>query len=356
MKVTKALKRSVVHACLAAAFAAGLSMSASALALDEDETKNNTPSGQPLAIGADGSVTVTGVIGVVSGPAVPDVDYYSFDFQANADGSCVNATFNIDNAMHDDFTGVDTIIAVFGPEVDADGTRNPLATLSEVDDAPDIDAGSASTSDARIDNLCLTESGRYVVGVSSFPRAFVDVNTLASSDVSSMNPNGAYTLVISGLPPTIEQPPEPAPQPPTKVSIRIKPRHLERYWDERYREKGSVAVAILSSATFDARQINPQSLRFGKTGAENSLVRCHKREPDVNHDRRRDLLCHFDSTKTDFEVGDTEGKLTGLTVDGAPFEGHGWLKIVPQHKRPHYYFYHRHHYGHEHERTRIGRW
>ena len=109
---------------------------------------------------------------------------------------------------------------------------------------------------------------------------------------------------------------------------------MEHYWDERDpKAKGTIAVAILSSATVDAVQIDPQSLRFGKNGTENSFVRCDKRDPDVNHDHRRDLLCFFDSSKTGFGADDTEGKLSGVMAGGIPVQGHGWLRNIPQHKR-----------------------
>jgi hypothetical protein len=357
MKTIRTRPTPGVRKCLAAAVLAAFAISGPAFAVDEDEATNNTPTpGQQLVIGADGSVTVNGVIGVqwndTATGYIPDVDYYGFDVQGQVDsttGCIVKVTADIDNGMHADFTGVDTILALFGPQVELDGTTTALAVLDQVDDAPDIDPGSESTSDARIDGWCMTEPGHYVVGVSSFPRSFAAAGELTSTDVPMPSSNGAYTLIISGLqppvvtppppppPPVVTPPPPPPPPPAQQVRIRINPNYREHEWNERDhgKAKGTVAVAVLSSPTFDAFQIDPQSLRFGKTGTENSFVACYKRGVEVNHDRRRDLLCRFDSSKTGFGVGDTEGKLTGRTVGGASIEGRGWLKVFPTQKRHH---------------------
>ena len=76
------------------------------------------------------------------------------------------------------------------------------------------------------------------------------------------------------------------------------------------------------------------SVRFGPTGKEATALRCTKRGVDVNHDRARDMVCHFR------QPGDpastramTEGKITG-TIAGKQFQGEGWLKVIPV-KRKH---------------------
>ena len=87
-------------------------------------------------------------------------------------------------------------------------------------------------------------------------------------------------------------------------------------------------VALLSSDTFNALDVDQSSLKFGETGNESSLIRCERHGVDVNRDKRPDLICFFDFAKANFQPGDTEGKVTGTTNSGQAFEGSAWLKIM----------------------------
>jgi hypothetical protein len=87
---------------------------------------------------------------------------------------------------------------------------------------------------------------------------------------------------------------------------------------------GKIRVAILSSATFDVRSIDTRSLTFGRTGSEPSLAFCNDREDD---DRVPALVCHFNTQKTGFQLGDTRGILEGRTVDGKRIKGVGSIRI-----------------------------
>jgi hypothetical protein len=96
---------------------------------------------------------------------------------------------------------------------------------------------------------------------------------------------------------------------------------------------GKIPVAILSSATFDApSQVDQTSLQssptFGRTGDEQSLVRCSSPE-DVNADGLLDLVCHFSTQAAGFRPGDTKGVLKGKTVSGQPLIGSDSVQIVP---------------------------
>ncbi len=82
-----------------------------------------------------------------------------------------------------------------------------------------------------------------------------------------------------------------------------------------------VPVSVLSSSIFDARKIDKTTIKFGKTGNEESLVWCSSFYFDVNRDGLRDLTCLFDPRKMGFEREDTLGILTGKTVDGVATEG-----------------------------------
>ena len=69
------------------------------------------------------------------------------------------------------------------------------------------------------------------------------------------------------------------------------------------------------------------TLRFGRTGTEDSLAFYPRYSKDVNHDRYRDLVCEFYTTVAGFECNDIEGTLMGNTVKGEPIEGKDAVKI-----------------------------
>jgi hypothetical protein len=95
---------------------------------------------------------------------------------------------------------------------------------------------------------------------------------------------------------------------------------------------GSVPVAILGTDTFDAYDVNTETLRF----AEASLKVVGKRDPqtqcsyeDVNGDYIDDLLCHF--LTQDFAAIDgesTTATVSGELNDGTPIEGDDNINIV----------------------------
>ncbi len=93
-------------------------------------------------------------------------------------------------------------------------------------------------------------------------------------------------------------------------------------------DQSSSAVALLSTLDFDApAEINRDSLRFGRTGDELSLSHCGAEE-DVNGDQLPDLVCHFFTQRTGFQVGDLEGILGDETVGGRAIEGSDSVRIV----------------------------
>src|SRR4030095_11716046 len=154
---------------VAAAFAAGslaTSVAHAVVELEGNDSFFGAPGSggpQPLTV-VNGSAEVTGVLGVTSGNVVSDVDFYSFEASA---GNIV--TIDINGGMKDFAAGtraVDTVIAVFS----ADGTL-----LRQNDDADAVDFGSISTSDSRIVDFVVPADGKYIIGVSSFPRTFDEI-------------------------------------------------------------------------------------------------------------------------------------------------------------------------------------
>ena len=108
--------------------------------------------------------------------------------------------------------------------------------------------------------------------------------------------------------------------PVVEVEIDIKPGSDPNSINPK--SKGKIAVAILSTADFDApNEVDKDSLTFGRTGDEESLAFCTKSNEDVNGDGLDDVVCHFNTQDTGFEVDDTEGILKGWTAGGVPIEG-----------------------------------
>jgi hypothetical protein len=90
-----------------------------------------------------------------------------------------------------------------------------------------------------------------------------------------------------------------------------------------------IPVAILSTDEFDAPEmVDIDSLTFGRTGDEPSLVFCSGAE-DVNGDGLQDVVCHFYTDDIGFQWGDTEGVLKGMTKDGMPIQGSDSVRINP---------------------------
>jgi len=110
------------------------------------------------------------------------------------------------------------------------------------------------------------------------------------------------------------------------VPIDIKPGENPAAINSQSR--GTIPIAILSSAAFDAvTQVDQTLLTFGRTGNEKSLAFCSGPQ-DVNGDGILDLICHFDTLMTGFQTGNTMGVLHGKTIDGNAITGSDSVLIV----------------------------
>jgi hypothetical protein len=111
------------------------------------------------------------------------------------------------------------------------------------------------------------------------------------------------------------------------VAIDIKPGDGPNTINPR--ANGTIPVAILSTAEFDAATaVDRSSLTFGRIGDEPSLVSCDQATEDVNGDAWPDLVCHFDTQQTGFIIGDTEGILQGSTLGGVSIEGRDAVRVI----------------------------
>jgi YVTN family beta-propeller protein len=80
---------------------------------------------------------------------------------------------------------------------------------------------------------------------------------------------------------------------------------------------GVIPVALLSSDTFDATKVDPQSVKFGPFAA----VAVHSSTKDVNGDGKLDLLLQFKTQDTGIQCTDSFAVLTGMTFAGQPIHG-----------------------------------
>lgn len=275
-----------------------------ALAASESEPNQPVSSPQALTIQSDGSTSVEAVIGVNSGAAVVDVDFFSF---SGKEGDVV--TLDIDRGMGG-ARNVDTIMAIYST-----AAGYPMLRYNDDGGTP-LDPGSTHAFDSRIVNFRLPASGTYVVGVSSYPRRLQAGGTTSSSSLSGSNANGDYQLIISGVTPPVLQ-----------INIDIKPGN-DNLAPINPKSRGKIPVALLGSTEFVVADVDTSKLTFGHSGNEASLARCH--EPgDVNGDVFPDMLCHFENQDAKFEATDDEAILRGQLADGRKFEGRSWLKVVP---------------------------
>ncbi len=94
-------------------------------------------------------------------------------------------------------------------------------------------------------------------------------------------------------------------------------------------DRGSVPVAIFSTAKFDATSIDVATLQFNSAsvrlvGGRNVLASIE----DVNGDGLADLVVKFDRGLLDLEAGDGIGAVTGFTLDTEPILGTDSVRVI----------------------------
>lgn len=92
------------------------------------------------------------------------------------------------------------------------------------------------------------------------------------------------------------------------------------------RSKGKIPVAIIAAFGYSADDIDPITVRFGKTGIE--TYASHWSLSDVNGDGQLDLLLHFPTQNTGIQCGDTKVYLTGKTGSGVSIKGEDDIHTV----------------------------
>ncbi len=113
------------------------------------------------------------------------------------------------------------------------------------------------------------------------------------------------------------------------VSIDVKPGSLANTIN--LGSNGSIPVAVLSNADFDATQVDPASVRLANSIAWNrgNGMPLFSFE-DVNGDGLMDLVVQIGTHSLQLTAGDTEAVLQGSTFGGQLIRGVDHVKIVPQ--------------------------
>lgn len=91
------------------------------------------------------------------------------------------------------------------------------------------------------------------------------------------------------------------------------------------KSKGVIPVAILSSASFDARAIDFKTICFGdaQDPSQRDCSEAHSiaHWQDVNGDGRIDMVLHFEMQQTGIDPGDTQACVSGKTLNGESVQG-----------------------------------
>jgi len=320
-------------------------------------THNTTSTAQVLTV--DGStIQVNGTIDDLaltdsSGNSLPDVDVYAIDVQATD-----ALTFDIDCGAMCGTGDVDTKLTVFD-----------AADMSVVwqanDDGGITDPGSNSGADPFINfkqdgsgtvvPVTLGHAGRIYVLVTYWGTA---ITTDASGTITAAKTDGGgqgdYQLIITGATPAAasggtgtgggttggDVPPVAGAATTDTgdqiINVNINPYYKGKWPRINPKSRGVIPVAILSQEGFDPADLVIESLKFGATGEEDSLVSCQMLHKDLNGDGVNDLLCFFSMRKAGFDPSSESAILTGVTVGGASVIGQAPLKMVP-YKRHHHH-------------------
>lgn len=208
----------------------------------------------------------------------------------------------------------------FGLNLFFDGSNTPgISAIGQLGTSMLVPNSSASTRGAGVDivpgagTLTYTAPNGDTVQLSSLSiPGFIGIDRVGPGEimVPSFGPDGVVRIRLATVvAATIEiMPDSPGPAP---INLR---------------SQGRTPVAILSSATFDAADVDPESVLFGKTGTEAAPL--HYALEDVNGDGLPDLVLHFATRDTGIQCGDTSALLTGTLGGGGTFSGSDSIRTV----------------------------
>jgi hypothetical protein len=114
-----------------------------------------------------------------------------------------------------------------------------------------------------------------------------------------------------------------------EIEIDIMPGSVEN--NINLGSAGAIPVGVLSSSTFDATQINPDTISLN--GASVKLVgkgsKYLSHEEDINEDGLVDLVVQVLTDEFSLEEGQTQAVLEGAIFDGTTITGNDQVTIVP---------------------------
>lgn len=285
-------------------------------------TKDRSLSGNVLANDSDvdgPALTASLVSGPINGKLTFNANG-SFTYTPNANFSGTD-TF-IYRASDGSLS--DTAIVTITVKSTNRGPKRPDATFSIAENSPNGTlVGALNGSDENGDDLTYTilngnRSGAFAIDPSTGKITVADSSQLdyETTDqftlrVKVSDPNGPSDVVTVTI--NLKDVRE-------TVTARIDIKPGDKKNTIAINSRGTVEVAILGSAALDVLDIDLDSLRFGRTGREDSLGRRPQyRLADVNGDHQIDLIVGFDIEDLGFRKGDTVGILNGQTHDGRLF-------------------------------------
>jgi large repetitive protein len=290
-------------------------------------TNEDTPAtGTLVATDVDGNsltfslVDITNAHGLVL--IIPGTGAYSYTPDANYNGPA-SFTFKANDGLLD--SNIATVNITVNPVNDAPTLNNYAYSIPE--NTPNgTQAGTVTGSDIDGDTLAYSIVGGNTGGAFAV-NAATGAITVANSAMLDYETTPVFNLTVRATDPgnlsddaTVTIRLTDVSEPPRRIGIDIQPGDAAN--SINIRSNGRLEVAILSTTTFNALRIDVDSLRFGRTGTEDSLSRnpAHGtpryRTVDVNGDGRLDIVVTFEIELTGFQVGDALGVLTGRTLDG----------------------------------------
>jgi len=160
--------------------------------------------------------------------------------------------------------------------------------------------------------LAITPDGTFVYVTNVGSNKVSVINTTTNAVVATVEVEfGPYDIAIGPLK-------------LITVAIDIKPGDANNSINPK--SNGEIPVAILAKDGLDVSQINPATIRFGKTGEENSLS--HYAFEDVDKDGDLDLMLHFKTKESGIQCGDTKAYLKGKMMNGLAIKGSDSVRTV----------------------------